>query len=82
MNDKTLKVIYDPLTELMAYYADKKGEKKEKAARAGTVEERLKNRIIDGDRVEMQADLDEAMKKYQPLDIINNTLLDGMKVVG
>ncbi|MBI5474312.1 MAG: B12-binding domain-containing protein [Ignavibacteriae bacterium] len=82
MNNKTFKVTYDPLTELMAYYADKKGEKKEKAARAGTVEERLKNRIIDGDRVEMQADLDEAMKKYQPLDIINTILLDGMKVVG
>ena len=42
---KTLKVVYDPLTELMAYYADKKGEKKEKAARAGTVEERLKKAL-------------------------------------
>ena len=81
-SDKILKVVYDPLTELMAYYADKKGEKKEKAARAGTVEERLKNRIIDGDKVEMQADLDEALKKHSALDIINNILLDGMKVVG
>ncbi|MDL1894187.1 hypothetical protein FBQ87_15075 [Sphingobacteriales bacterium CHB3] len=79
---KIRKVVYDPLTELMAYYADKKGEKKEKAARAGTVEERLKNRIIDGDKVEMQADLDEALKKYSALDIINNVLLDGMRVVG
>ncbi|MBX2990463.1 MAG: B12-binding domain-containing protein [Bacteroidetes bacterium] len=82
LSQKTLKVVYDPLTELMAYYADKKGVKKEKAARAGTVEERLKNRIIDGDKVEMQADLDEALKKYSALDIINTLLLDGMKVVG
>jgi 5-methyltetrahydrofolate--homocysteine methyltransferase len=79
---KVQKVVYDPLTELMAYYAGTKGEKKEKAQRAGTVEERLKNRIIDGDKVEMQADLDEALKKYSALDIINTILLDGMKVVG
>ena len=58
-SNKTLKVTYDPLTELMAHYAQQKGEKKEKAARAGTVEEQLKNRIIDGDKVGLQADLDE-----------------------
>jgi len=81
-NKKTLKVTYDPLTELMAYYATQKGEKKEKAVRAGTVEEQLKNRIIDGDKVGLQADLDEALKKYTALDIINKILLDGMKVVG
>ncbi len=80
--EKTLKVTYDPLTELMAYYATQKGEKKEKAVRAGTVEEQLKNRIIDGDKVGLQADLDEGLKKYSALDIINNILLDGMKVVG
>ena len=79
---KTLKVTYDPLTELMAYYAKHKGEKKEKAVRAGTVEERLKTRIIDGDKVGLQADLDEGLKKYSALDIINTILLDGMKVVG
>ena len=79
---KTLKVTYDPLTELMAYYAKHKGEKKEKAVRAGTVEERLKTRIIDGDKVGLQADLDEGLKKYSALDIINAILLDGMKVVG
>lgn len=79
---KTLKVTYDPLAELMAYYADRKAEKKQKAAVAASVEERLKNRIIDGDKVGMQADLDEALKKYSALDIINTILLDGMKVVG
>lgn len=85
MNDnapKTIKLIYDPLTQLMAYYAGQKGEKKERTARAGTVEERLKNRIIDGDKVGLQRDLDEGLKKHTALDIINNILLDGMKVVG
>src|SRR5438093_1479419 len=81
-NQKSLNVTYDPLTELMAYYANQKGEKKEKAVRAGSVEEQLKNRIIDGDKVGLQADLDEALKKYPALDIINNVLLEGMKVVG
>ena len=46
------------------------------------VEERLKRRIIDGVRIGMDVDLDEAMKKYPPLEIINTLLLDGMKVVG
>ena len=75
--------VYDPLTELMAYYADKKGEaKKEKRSLGSTVEEILKNRIIEGDKQNLQLDLDEALKRYSALDIINNILLDGMKVVG
>jgi 5-methyltetrahydrofolate--homocysteine methyltransferase len=79
---KTLKVTYDPLAELMAYYSGRKGEKKEARAKASTIEERLKNRIIDGDKGGLQADLDEGLKKYSALDIINTILLDGMKVVG
>ena len=75
--------VYDPLTELMAYYADKKTEtKKEKKALGSTVEEILKNRIIEGDKQNLQADLDEALKKHSALEIINTILLDGMKVVG
>ncbi|MBX9694316.1 MAG: B12-binding domain-containing protein, partial [Cyanobacteria bacterium] len=35
-----------------------------------------------GDRVELEKDLSKALEKYRPLDIINNFLLDGMKVVG
>ncbi len=51
-------------------------------ARAETVEERLKERIIDGDRQGLEADLDEALERYGPIEIINQFLLDGMKVVG
>ncbi len=46
------------------------------------IEERLKRRIIDGQRKGIEADLDEARQTYSPLDIINTFLLDGMKVVG
>ena len=42
----------------------------------------LPQRIVDGDRQGLEADLDLAMETYKPLDIINNILLDGMKTVG
>ena len=75
--------IYDPLTELMAAFAGEKREaKQETAGEPKTIEERLKNRIIEGNKVGLQTDLDEGLKRYQALDIINTILLDGMKVVG
>jgi 5-methyltetrahydrofolate--homocysteine methyltransferase len=80
MSDRT--VTYDPLNELMSYYAGRKGEKKVQAPRAAAVEDRLKARIVDGDRNGLPADLEEALKKYPALDIINTILLDGMKTVG
>ena len=42
----------------------------------------MKNRIIDGNKVGINIDLDEAMKTLAPLEIINTILLDGMKTVG
>jgi len=72
---------YDPLQAFMALFADRKTTtvKKERPAE---VEKRLSQRIIDGDRQGLEEDLDEAMVKYPPLEIINTHLLDGMKVVG
>src|SRR5204862_134470 len=76
------RVTYDPLAELMAYYADKT-EVREKIDKSTlTVEERLKQRIIDGDQIGLGDDLAEALKSNEPLEIINVYLLDGMKVVG
>lgn len=80
--DGNRSLVYDPLGELMGHYAGRTGEKKEKPARSVNVAERLKNRIIDGDRAGLHADLDEARLTTAPLDIINTILLDGMKVVG
>jgi 5-methyltetrahydrofolate--homocysteine methyltransferase len=76
------KVVFDPLTDLMAHYAAHTPQKREAVVRAASVEDRLKNRVIDGDKVGLQADLDEALKTYSALDIINTILLGGMKVVG
>src|SRR5205085_6819939 len=50
--------------------------------RADTVEGRLKDRIVDGDRKGLTDELDEVLKTREPLSIINDVLLDGMKVVG
>jgi len=45
--------------------------------------ERLGRRIIDGERVGLEADLDAALGTgWSALDIINDHLLEGMKVVG
>ncbi len=74
----------DPLQQLIEHYADrKKGETSKKANTLGeTTEERLKQAIIQGRRETLIADLDKARETTSPIDIINNTLLDGMKVVG
>jgi 5-methyltetrahydrofolate--homocysteine methyltransferase len=73
---------YDPLQAFMALFQDRKSQAKAEKVRAETVEERLKDRIIDGDRQGLEADLDEALAAHPALDIINIFLLDGMKVVG
>jgi 5-methyltetrahydrofolate--homocysteine methyltransferase len=73
---------YDPLQAFIALFTDRKSGPKEARARAANVEERLTNRIVDGDRVGLEADLEEALARHAPLDIINSFLLDGMKVVG
>lgn len=74
--------VEDPLQMLIEHYADKKAESKKGQSLGETVEERLKQAIIQGRRESLIADLDTAREKHSPLDIINKILLDGMKVVG
>src|SRR6266566_4547679 len=73
---------YDPLQAFIALFENRTAEKSVKKARAEKVEERLAQRIVDGDRLGLEDDLAEAMLTHKPLDIINSFLLDGMKVVG
>ena len=73
---------YDPLQKLLEMFAERKSADAVKKVRAETVEGRLKDRIVDGDRKGLADELDEAMKIHKPLDIINTILLGGMKVVG
>ncbi|PYV41658.1 MAG: methionine synthase [Acidobacteria bacterium] len=83
----------DPLQDFINYYQGSEKQVFSVAAGTGgemTIEERLKYNLINGERVshvngrkvELTEFLDEALKKYSALDIINSILLDGMKVVG
>ncbi|MFE4536156.1 methionine synthase [Streptomyces scopuliridis] len=77
---------YDPLQKLMALF-EGVNMKSMKAGRAEELlalplDERLQRRIIDGEKNGLEADLDEALQDTPALDIVNNTLLEGMKVVG
>jgi 5-methyltetrahydrofolate--homocysteine methyltransferase len=73
---------YDPLQAFIALFEDRTVEKAEKQGRPENLEERLAYRIVEGDRLELEADLDLAMQTHSPLDIINEHLLGGMKTVG
>ncbi|WP_405532133.1 methionine synthase [Streptomyces avidinii] len=77
---------YDPLQKLMALF-EGVNTKSLKAGRAEELlalplDERLQRRIIDGEKNGLEADLDEALQTRPALDIVNDTLLEGMKVVG
>ncbi|MFK0016883.1 methionine synthase [Streptomyces sp. NPDC091027] len=77
---------YDPLQKLMALF-EGVNTKSLKAGRAEELlalplDERLQRRIIDGEKNGLEADLDEALTTRPALDIVNDTLLEGMKVVG
>ncbi|MCU1621616.1 MAG: metH [Frankiales bacterium] len=78
---------YDPLTKFLELF-----ENVVEGAGPGSrfdalmelpLEERLRRRIIDGEKNGLYDDLDAAMAEgRKPLDIVNDTLLEGMKVVG
>ena len=76
---------YDPLTALTTLF---EGVSAKEARASGPsllelpIEERLRQHIIDGERIGLEAALDQALQSYPPLQIINTFLLDGMKVVG
>ncbi|MFE7485373.1 methionine synthase [Streptomyces sp. NPDC057552] len=77
---------YDPLQRLMELFegVNMKSMKAGKAEElmALPLDERLQRRIIDGEKNGLETDLDEALQTTPALDIVNNTLLEGMKVVG
>ncbi|QNG26593.1 methionine synthase [Synechococcus sp. HK01-R] len=76
---------YDPLTELTTLF---EGVSAKEARQSGPsltdlpIEERLKQHIIDGERIGLEEALNLGLQQYAPLEIVNTYLLDGMKVVG
>ena len=73
---------YDPLTEFTTLFEGKTAQSIKPDISNLPVEEKLKRHIIDGEKIGLEDSLKVALEKYPPLDIINNILLDGMKVVG
>ncbi|CAG5079213.1 Methionine synthase [Thermobacillus xylanilyticus] len=79
-------LIYDTndetLAAFVAAFRDKTVEKKAKNTADLPLEERLANYVVEGSKDGLFADLEEALKKYAPLDIINGPLMRGMEEVG
>ncbi|MFD0078518.1 methionine synthase [Streptomyces sp. NPDC127166] len=77
---------YDPLQRLLELFegATAKSLKAGKAEEllALPLDERLKRRIVDGEKNGLEADLDAALGERPALEIVNDVLLDGMKTVG
>ncbi|TCH96637.1 methionine synthase [Roseococcus sp. SYP-B2431] len=74
---------YDPLQKLLEMFSGRKAADNVAKVKAETVQGRLKDRIVDGDRKGLDDELAAAMAEgMTPLAIINDVLLDGMKVVG
>src|SRR3954465_11631401 len=81
--DEERTVTYDPLIELMARFENVRAVDTSVDPFEGLeVEDRLKKHIVNGNKKNLERDLEAALAKYPPLDIINNILLDGMKTVG
>ncbi|HUE81467.1 MAG TPA: methionine synthase [Pyrinomonadaceae bacterium] len=73
---------YDPLIQFTTLFEGVKTASAKKKSKGETVEERLKHHIIDGEKIGLEEELKDALTKYSALEIINEILLDGMKVVG
>lgn len=74
--------IFDPLGELTTMFEGVSAKRDKGVDVSLPIEDRLKQHIIDGERIGLEEALTEAMGKYPPLDIVNIYLLNGMKVVG
>ncbi len=76
----------DPIARFAALFRDRKphaGRDGDEAATRGLpIELRLQRRVVEALREGLEVDLEEALSRYAPLDVINGPLLDGMNEVG
>jgi 5-methyltetrahydrofolate--homocysteine methyltransferase len=80
-------ITYDPLTKLLEIFSGVEitSSKESRAADLAALPllERLQRRIIDGEKVGLETDLNQALaEKHTALSLINDHLLQGMKTVG
>ena len=74
--------IYDPLTLFTTMFEGVSTKREQKDESSLPIEERLQHAIIDGEKKGLEDQLNLALETYKPLEIINDILLGGMKVVG
>ncbi|HEX4621069.1 MAG TPA: vitamin B12 dependent-methionine synthase activation domain-containing protein, partial [Myxococcaceae bacterium] len=72
--------IADPITPFAAHFRERKPKKA--AAKTASLEERLAQYIVEGSRDGLTEDLELAVQKYAPLEVINGPLMKGMDEVG
>jgi len=84
--DESGSLVHDPLARYLDLFegVDAQALAKQRADELMTLplSERLERRIVDGERKGLEADLDEALLTRPALEIVNDTLLEGMKTVG
>ncbi|RNB85125.1 methionine synthase [Brevibacillus fluminis] len=71
----------ETLAKFTEFYRQKKKEVKVEASKL-TLEERLAAYVVEGSKDGLIPDLELALKKYAPLEIINGPLMRGMEEVG
>ena len=73
---------YDPLGEFTTMFLGKTAKSMKVDTSNLSIEDKLKHHIIDGEKIELEDHLKIALEKYPALEIVNDILLGGMKVVG
>jgi len=73
---------YDPLEVLLSAFTDTSAEVKSDPFEGLSNTERLEVRIVAGNAVGLEEDLDLELETARAMNIINDTLLSGMKTVG
>ncbi|MGI8469091.1 MAG: methionine synthase [Pyrinomonadaceae bacterium] len=74
--------VYDPLGEFTTMFQGKTAQSMKVDTSNLSIEEKLQPHIIDGEKIGLEDNLKIALEKYPALDIVDNILLGGMKVVG
>ncbi|MGA1846033.1 methionine synthase [Deferribacter abyssi] len=70
------------LERFLDYFSKRVEENDDKLVNKISLEEQLKKKVLKGDKSGLEKLLDELLKKYSPIDIINNILIVAMKEVG
>jgi len=73
---------FDPLHHYIGLFPEGEEAAPKEDIESLPIEQQLQRHIIDGEQANLAKHLDIAMETYSPLEIINNHLLAGMKVVG